>query len=54
MTAESGPPATRPGQDADESERVPIFGTWRRIYTAVVVCAVLVMALVYVFSVWPY
>ena len=54
MTAQGGPPATGAGGDADESERVPIFGTWGRIYAAVVVCAVLVMALVYVFSVWPY
>jgi hypothetical protein len=40
--------------DGDDNERVPIFGTWPRIYAAVVVCAVVVMALVYVFSVWPY
>ena len=38
----------------DEAERVPIFGTWPRIYTAVVACAIVVMALVYVFSIWPY
>jgi hypothetical protein len=38
----------------DEAERVPIFGTWPRIYAAVVVCAVVVMALVWVFSVWPF
>jgi hypothetical protein len=38
----------------DEAERVPIFGTWPRIYAAVVLSAVVVMALVYLFSVWPY
>lgn len=34
----------------DEHERVPIFGTWRRIYVAVLVNALLVMALVAAFS----
>ena len=38
----------------DDDEPVPIFGTWPRIYAAVALCAVVVMALVYVFSVWPY
>lgn len=34
----------------DEHERVPIFGTWRRIYVAVLLNALLVMALVAAFS----
>ena len=38
----------------DDQDPVPIFGTWLAIYTAVVVCAVVVMALVAVFSSWPY
>ncbi|HEV8253907.1 MAG TPA: hypothetical protein VGQ78_04070 [Vicinamibacteria bacterium] len=38
----------------DEEEAVPIFRTWPRIYAAVVVCAVLVMALIAAFSAWPY
>jgi len=38
----------------DDHDPVPIFGTWRRIYAAVVVCAVLVMGLVALFSSWPY
>ena len=38
----------------DDEDPVPIFGTWRGIYTAVVVCAVLVMGLVALFSSWPY
>jgi len=35
-------------------ERVPIFGTWPRIYAAVIVSAIVVMALVAVFSSFPY
>ncbi len=34
----------------DEQERVPIFGTWKRIYVAVLVNALLVMALIAAFS----
>jgi hypothetical protein len=37
-----------------DDERVPLFGTWPRIYAAVVLSALLVMALVAVFSVFPY
>ncbi len=39
--------------DLDE-ERVPLFGTWPRIYGAVVISALLVMALVVLFSRFPY
>jgi hypothetical protein len=35
-------------------DRVPIFGTWPRIYAAVIVCAIAVMALVALFSSFPY
>jgi hypothetical protein len=38
----------------DEDEPVPLFGSWRRIYAAVVVCALLVMGLVALFSSWRY
>jgi hypothetical protein len=38
----------------DDHDPVPIFGTWRAIYAAVVVCALLVMGLVALFSSWPY
>jgi len=38
----------------DDDEPVPIFGSWRAIYTAVIVSAVLVMALVAVFSRWSF
>jgi hypothetical protein len=33
---------------------VPLFGTWRAIYTAVVLSALAVMALVFLFSRWPF
>jgi hypothetical protein len=44
--------ATR-SPDRDD-EPVPIFGSWRAIYTAVIVCALLFMAFVAAFSYWPY
>ena len=39
---------------AMEDDPVPIFGTWPRIYAAVVICALLVMGLVALFSSWPW
>ena len=37
----------------DEPEDVvPVFGTWGRIYTAVVACALAVMGLIAAFSAW--
>jgi hypothetical protein len=38
----------------DEDEPVPLFGSWRGIYGAVVVCALIFMGLVALFSSWPY
>lgn len=38
----------------DEAEPVPVFGSWRRIYLAVILCNLVVMALVAVFSAWPF
>jgi len=38
----------------DDDDPVPIFGTWRRIYTAVAVWALIVMGLVALFQRWPY
>jgi hypothetical protein len=38
----------------DPEGRVPIFGTWPRIYAAVIVVAVVVMAGISVFSRWPF
>jgi hypothetical protein len=45
-----------PARDAapDDDERVPIFGTWPRIYAAVILCALVVMGLIAVFSGWKY
>jgi hypothetical protein len=40
--------------DRVASEEPPLFGTWKRIYAAVVLNAILVMALVFLFSRWPY
>jgi hypothetical protein len=47
MGADHPPPAK-------DDERVPVFGTWPRIYAAVIVSALTVMALVAVFSAFPY
>ena len=44
------PPAT----EEANPESVPIFGTWRRIYTAVVLVNLAAMLLVYLFSRFPY
>jgi hypothetical protein len=38
----------------DDGGPVPLFGTWPRIYGAVVICALVVMALLGLFSRWPY
>ena len=45
----------RPDRSPDhEDDPVPIFGTWRGIYTSVIVWALLFMGFVAVFSAWPY
>ena len=44
-------PRTKGGTSED---RVPGFGTWPRIYGAVVLNALVVMALLYVFSRWRF
>ena len=38
----------------EPEEPVPVFRSWRRIYTAVIVCAVAVMGAIALFSGWPY
>jgi hypothetical protein len=38
----------------DDDDPVPIFGTWRGIYTAVIVTVLACIALSAVFSSWPY
>jgi hypothetical protein len=49
MTIRQGPEA--PPRD---DERVPLFGSWHAIHASVVVCALVVMALVALFSRWPF
>jgi anti-sigma-K factor RskA len=43
---------SQPPQDPDGP--VPLFGTWRAIYAAVVISALVVMGLAALFSRWPY
>jgi hypothetical protein len=38
----------------DLDDVVPVFGTWKAIYTAVVASAVVVMVLLALFSRWPW
>ncbi len=45
-------PTTAPPESPDD--RVPLFGTWLAIHAAVAVCAVVVMALLALFSRWPF
>ena len=47
-------PSRRAGPADDEQERVPIFGTWRAIYAAVIVSTLATMGLIALFSSWPY
>lgn len=47
---ETPPPARRP----EEPGPVPVFGTWRAIHGAVALSALLVMALLALFSRWPF
>ena len=46
----ASPPERRPDDDGP----VPVFGSWRAIYTAVALSAVAVMALLALFSRWPF
>jgi len=46
-------PATPPPRSEDDGP-VPVFGTWPRIHAAVALCALAVMALLALFSRWPY
>jgi hypothetical protein len=38
----------------DEHQPVPLFGTWRRIYAAVLLNLAVMLVLLYLFSRWPY
>jgi hypothetical protein len=39
---------------APDDEGVPLFGSWPRIYAAVLIAAVLSMGAIALFSRWPY
>ncbi len=41
-------------RSAEEEGRVPLFGSWRTLYAAVILCALMVMALLALFSRWPF
>ena len=47
-------PVDRPEDHPADEEPPPVFGTWPRMYAAVLLNALLVMALVFVFSRWRY
>ena len=46
------PETTRPERHPDDL--VPLFGTWPAIHAAVALCALAVMALLALFSRWPF
>jgi hypothetical protein len=41
-------------KDDAEDDPVPVFGTWERIYAAVIVNALAVMGLLALFSAWAF
>ena len=49
-------PGAGPGGEAgpEDDEAVPLFGTWARIYAAVLVWLAVVMAGIALFSRWPF
>lgn len=42
------------GAAPDDDDVVPIFGTWRGIYAAVIATAIVVLILLALFSGWPF
>jgi len=44
----------RPEGADEDGGRVPVFGSWKAIHLAVIACALAVMALVALFSRWPF
>jgi hypothetical protein len=40
--------------DVSDAGPVPVFGTWRAIHAAVIAFALAVMALLFLFSRWPF
>ena len=43
-----------PDQRPDDDDVVPIFGTWRAIYRAVIGTTVVMLVLIAAFSKWPF
>ena len=41
-------------QEGPDEGTVPVFGTWRRIYAAVILTALIAIGLTAVFSHWDY
>ena len=39
---------------AEEDDPVPIFGSWKNIYVAVIACELLSLALIALFSSWRF
>lgn len=48
------PMAPETHDPGDSDGPVPFFGTWPRIYAAVIASALVVMGLLALFSGWPY
>ncbi len=48
------PEIPKPARRPDDEAPVPVFGTWRAIHAAVALSALLVMALLALFSRWPF
>jgi anti-sigma-K factor RskA len=42
------------GDQNSDTGHVPVFGTWRNIYAAVIIVIVLMIAFVFAFSRFPY
>ena len=47
-------PARSNAQPAPDDDQVPVFGTWRGIYAAVIACALAAMGLIALFQSWRY
>lgn len=43
-----------PAPIEDDDEVVPVFGTWRRIYAAVLITEAVTVAAIAAFSWWPW
>ncbi len=48
------PETAPPERPVADDHKVPLFGTWPAIYTAVALCALAVMALLALFSRWRF